>query len=277
MVALMRPAGQEPGRKFGDRPVAGVSTIRHLGNDYGWGSGRNIFAAADGTVSEIRWAYTTRTNNRSGGYGNYLMLSHGNGFTTLYAHLPTTPMLVRLGQKVSAGDVVASMGNSGNASGVHLHFELRHNGRILDPNPYIGSSSTAGKPIAIVIEPPVEKRRPMSALIRNHDGSIGLATEDGELIPLGSMDEVRALQATGLVGDYVQMGDGLVWNMLTNLTARKLAQRTGSPTAVAGAVAPLLVSAVLAGLKTTGATLTEAQVTEAAEVAIRNVFADVAR
>ena len=177
MVALTRPAGQEPGRKFGDRPVAGVSTIRHLGNDYGWGSGRNIFAAAGGTVSEIRWAANTRTNNRSGGYGNYLVISHGGGYTTLYAHLPSTPMLVRLGQKVSAGDVVAQMGNSGNASGVHLHFELRHNGRILDPNPYIGSATAAAEKTPIAATAPPELKEEAMKIIRVEGGTIALIGE----------------------------------------------------------------------------------------------------
>jgi len=122
-----------------------------------------------------------------------------------------------------------------------------------------------------------EKRRPMSQLIRNYDGSIGLVTEDGELLPLASTTEVEALKATGIVGDWVQMPDGLIWNTLTAVTARKLAQRTGNPAAVAGALAPLLVSAVVGALADTGSGLTVAQVEAAAEAAVRSVFADAAK
>ena len=116
----------------------------------------------------------------------------------------------------------------------------------------------------------------MSVLIRNYNGSIGLVTEDGELVPLASLNEVESLKATGLVGDYVQMADGNVWNTLTAITGRKLAQRTGNPAAVAAALAPLLVSAVVAGLAGTGSGLTAAEVEAATEAAVRAVFADAA-
>ena len=274
MASFTRPANKEPGRRYGDLPVAGVSTIRHLGNDYGWGSGWQVYAAASGRVSVVRWSKNRATNNRSGGYGNYIIIDHGNGYQTLYAHLPNTAPFVAVGDQVTARQQIGLMGNTGNASGSHLHFEVRLNGRIIDPNPLIGNS-VASAESSILIDL-AETRRPMSALIRNYDGSVGLVTEDGELIPLASMTEVDSLRATGLVGDFVQMPDGLIWNTLAAITARKLAQRTGSPAAVASALAPLLIPAVLVGLKSTGATLTEQQVTEAAEAAIRKVFADAA-
>ncbi|MFC5930940.1 M23 family metallopeptidase [Cryobacterium melibiosiphilum] len=143
MIRLIRPANKEPGRRYGDRPVSGVSTIRHLGNDYGWGSGYQIYAAAAGVVQFVRWSASTLTNNRSGGYGNYIIVNHGSGIQTLYAHLPTTAPRVHVGQQVHAGQLIALMGNTGNASGAHLHFEVRINGSITDPNPYIsGTAST---------------------------------------------------------------------------------------------------------------------------------------
>ena len=141
--SLSRPANQEPGRRYGDRPVAGVSKIVHLGNDYGWGSGRQVYAAAAGRVSVVRWSDSTWSDNRSGGYGNFFIIDHGNGFSTLYAHQPTSAMLVSLGQQVTQGQRVGTMGSTGNAAGDHLHFELRLNNRIIDPNPYIGGSSAA--------------------------------------------------------------------------------------------------------------------------------------
>jgi len=143
VFSLIRPANKEPGRVYLAAPVPGVSTIPHNGNDYGWGSGRQIYAAAVGVVQFIRWSPTTKLDNRSGGYGNYIIVDHGNGYATLYAHLPNTLPLVRVGQSVTAGELIAWMGDSGNASGVHLHFEVRFRGNIVDPNPFIRTTSTA--------------------------------------------------------------------------------------------------------------------------------------
>jgi len=280
MLALIRPANKEPGRRYGDLPVSGISTIRHLGNDYGWGSGAQVYAAAAGRVAFIRWGKYAPTNDRSGGYGNYILLDHGNGYSTLYAHLPGSTPLVSVGQHVAAHEQIAWMGNSGNASGVHLHFELRINGSIVDPNPYIAGTSTGAAsqdPIVIAALPEPKVKKPMAVLIRNYDGSIGLVTDDGELVPLGSLNEVDSLKATGIVGDWVQMADGNVWNTLTSVTSRKLAQRSGSPDAVAAAIAPLLVPAILEGLRGADSGLTEVQVAAAAEVAIRAVFASAAK
>jgi hypothetical protein len=136
-----------------------------------------------------------------------------------------------------------------------------------------GASSAVAGSTPLDIIAPKEKKR-MSVLIRNYDGSIGLVTEDGELVPLASTNEVESLKATGLVGDYVQMGDGNVWNTLASITGRKIAQRAATdPAAIASHVAPLVVSAVLASLEGV-AGLTQEQVEQAAESAIRTVFAD---
>ena len=153
MLALIRPANKEPGRRYGDQPVSGVSKIRHLGNDYGWGDGWQVYAAAAGRVTVVRWSPTTKTNNRLGGYGNSLIIDHGNGYTTLYAHQPNTVPLVAVGQYVAQGDRIGTMGNTGNAAGAHLHFEVRLNGRPVDPNPFIGSAlASSGTPIILMEE-----------------------------------------------------------------------------------------------------------------------------
>jgi len=159
MLSLIRPANKEPGRRYMDKAVPGVSTIPHNGNDYGWGSGRQIYAAAAGVVQFIRWAATTRADNRSGGYGNYIIVDHGAGYATLYAHLPNTLPLVRVGQSVTAGELIAWMGDTGNASGVHLHFEVRYRGSIVDPNPFIraATSSAASTTTPVVLIPEEEE------------------------------------------------------------------------------------------------------------------------
>ena len=91
--------------------------------------GKIIVAAASGTV-------TTATYHPSWGY--YIMISHGNGLQTLYAHCQKGSFSVRVGQRVSAGQAIARVGNTGNASGYHLHFEVWKNGARVNPAPYVG-------------------------------------------------------------------------------------------------------------------------------------------
>ncbi len=100
----------------------------HTGVDIPRPSGTPIFAAASGRVARVV---------HSGiGYGRYVVLDHGNGFTTLYAH--ASAIHVAVGQYVNQGDVIASVGRTGNSTGNHLHFEVRYNGQIMNPRNYIG-------------------------------------------------------------------------------------------------------------------------------------------
>lgn len=108
-------------------PVTGkVKT--HAGLDIGAAHGTNIFAAADGTVLVSGW--------NSGGYGNYVVIDHGGGITTLYAHCSS--LLVSAGQKVSRGQVIAKVGSTGMSTGPHLHFEVLKNGAHTNPMAYLG-------------------------------------------------------------------------------------------------------------------------------------------
>lgn len=87
-----------------------------------------ILAAASGTVVVAKNGWT--------GYGRQIIIDHGNGYQTLYAH--NSVLYVSVGDKVAQGQVIAMMGQTGNAYGVHLHFEVRQNGRIQNPVNYIG-------------------------------------------------------------------------------------------------------------------------------------------
>lgn len=118
------------------RPVSGVITSRfgarwgrsHRGIDIGAPQGTTIVAAASGTVTVSQYGY-------SGGYGNYVMITHGNGVQTLYGHC--TKLLVTVGQQVTQGQAIATVGSTGNSTGNHLHFEIRVNGVAQNPQNYV--------------------------------------------------------------------------------------------------------------------------------------------
>jgi len=100
----------------------------HSGIDIG-GAGivnRNIVASDSGTVILADWL---------GGYGKTVILDHGKGFSTLYAH--TNTILVKEGDKVVKGQAIAKVGSTGNSTGPHLHFEIRKNGNRVSPTQYV--------------------------------------------------------------------------------------------------------------------------------------------
>ena len=106
----------------------GIRTYRmHRGVDLGLchGEDRTIVAAFKGTVVKVR------NQGRRKGYGKYVILDHGNGLTTLYAHLASWQ--VNVGDTLQAGDTIGVGGNTGRSFGEHLHFEMRFNGNYIDP------------------------------------------------------------------------------------------------------------------------------------------------
>jgi murein DD-endopeptidase MepM/ murein hydrolase activator NlpD len=98
----------------------------HEGIDIGCAYGTPNRAAAAGTVIYAGWL---------GGYGNLVVVDHGNGLSTAYAH--ASSILVSVGQSVSQGQTVSLVGSTGHSSGPHLHFEVRLNGVAVDPLPYL--------------------------------------------------------------------------------------------------------------------------------------------
>ncbi len=117
-----------PGRitsKYGYRNYRGKREFHH-GVDIHNGRGTPIRAAADGKVTLAR---------RSGGYGLLVVVDHGNGFQTRYAHLQK--MLVKKGDRVEKGDTVGYMGATGKTTGTHLHYEVRMLRKSIDPLNYM--------------------------------------------------------------------------------------------------------------------------------------------
>ena len=97
----------------------------HQGMDFTAPTGTEVFATGNAKVEFAGWKQ---------GYGNTVILDHGYGYKTLYAHL--YKILVRKGQKVRRSDVIALVGNTGKSTGPHLHYEVRLNGRAVDPRNY---------------------------------------------------------------------------------------------------------------------------------------------
>jgi murein DD-endopeptidase MepM/ murein hydrolase activator NlpD len=112
---------------FGSRfhPVLGYSRF-HAGTDFGAEHGSPIQAAETGVVIFAGWY---------GGYGNAVILDHGGGLTTLYAH--ASRLDVAEGQTVKKGDVIAAIGTTGLSTGPHLHFEVRQQGEPVDPMAFL--------------------------------------------------------------------------------------------------------------------------------------------
>ncbi|NLO37039.1 MAG: peptidoglycan DD-metalloendopeptidase family protein [Clostridiaceae bacterium] len=107
----------------------------HTGVDLGGSYGSPVVAAKDGTVLMV---VNPREGKNTGGsgYGNYIVIAHSNGVSTLYAHLRST--YVRAGETVKAGEKIAACGSTGTSTGAHLHFEVRVNGNPVNPMKYIG-------------------------------------------------------------------------------------------------------------------------------------------
>lgn len=99
----------------------------HGGLDIPGSYGSAIIAANSGKVI---WA-----GNRGDSYGNYVIIDHGGGVSTLYGH--SSKVLVRTGQSVSRGQRIANVGSTGRSTGPHCHFEVRINGSRVNPNPYV--------------------------------------------------------------------------------------------------------------------------------------------
>mgnify|MGYP000715622105 CR=1 FL=1 len=108
-------------------PISGTKKL-HAGIDIGAPGGSNIVAADAGTVVLSSFGY-------NGGYGNYVIISHGNGITTRYAHCSN--LFVSAGESVSKGQVIAAVGSTGASTGNHCHFEVRINGESKNPLNYL--------------------------------------------------------------------------------------------------------------------------------------------
>ena len=123
---LSSPYGERP-----DAPVSGVKPF-HSGADIAAPCGQPVQAAQAGTVIEAGF---------QGSYGNWVLIDHGNGIQTGYAH--NSELLVSTGEQVAAGATIALVGSTGASSGCHMHFETRVGGAMVAPVPFMSSRGIA--------------------------------------------------------------------------------------------------------------------------------------
>ncbi|WP_306317201.1 MULTISPECIES: peptidoglycan DD-metalloendopeptidase family protein [unclassified Streptomyces] len=127
-----KPVNAAYGTPFGKRGSM-WSSGRHTGLDFPAAVGTAVRAVADGTVSQVA----------SGGpYGKHVLISHGGGLSSLYAHM--SRILTRLHARVNQGQQIGKVGATGNVTGPHLHLEARLNGRSVDPMRYLSGGGGGG-------------------------------------------------------------------------------------------------------------------------------------
>jgi murein DD-endopeptidase MepM/ murein hydrolase activator NlpD len=116
--------------RFGPRPDKPLPDVGdyHYGTDIGASCDAGVYAATSGTVVSA---------GTLGTYGNWILIDHGNGVQTGYAHLATGETLVSVGDTVIGGQVIAGVGSTGASTGCHLHFEVRIDGSRVDPQPFL--------------------------------------------------------------------------------------------------------------------------------------------
>ncbi len=167
-IPAFMPVNQyRPSSDFGYRsdPFHGGGAF-HAGIDMLGGTGDAIHASADGVVVRAGWW---------AGYGKVVVVDHGNGMETRYGHM--SRFHVKVGDTVRQGQVIGGMGSTGRSTGTHLHFEIRLDGRALDPQPFIDLASFG-------VNNPVKSRPTVVAPVN--------IASDEPFAPLADGDEVMA-------------------------------------------------------------------------------------
>jgi murein DD-endopeptidase MepM/ murein hydrolase activator NlpD len=126
MPQLAMPVAGRVSSPYGYRPDPVLNVMTHPGLDLAAPTGAPVSAARAGTVSHA---------GPAGTYGNLVIVTHEDGFETRYAHL--SAVTVQKGDRVTAGQEVGKVGSTGYSKGPHLHFELRHDGKHVDPAPLL--------------------------------------------------------------------------------------------------------------------------------------------
>src|SRR5262249_47860912 len=142
--------------KFHDYTGGSYAYPWHEGIDFSFASfapqdiGVPVFAAASGPVLAVHHGEVDRqARGKKQGNRDYIIIDHGNGWSTLYGHLRKDSLAVHAGDYVQAGETIGLVGSAGNSTGTHLHFNVQYQGMIVDPysvwkrNPFTGSRYSA--------------------------------------------------------------------------------------------------------------------------------------
>lgn len=167
MVAAPPPAARphidQPKFAFAS-PLTGFAVNSPFGlRKMPWEEGGRLHEGVDiaapvGTPIRVTLAGTVRRTGVDGGYGRFVEVSHGDGLTSLYAHLGRTAAGLRAGMVIPAGYVVAYVGSSGRSTGAHLHFEIREDGRPLNPVAFMGRTFATAADLPLTAAARVPRR-----------------------------------------------------------------------------------------------------------------------
>lgn len=122
----------------------------HEGQDFAAKKGTPIYATADGVVEEVKVQFR--------GYGNEVLINHGFGYKTLYAHMQK--IVVAEGMRVQRGDMIGTVGNTGKSTGPHVHYEVRYKGKKMNPANYMDMKITEAEYRAMIRQREIEDVRP---------------------------------------------------------------------------------------------------------------------
>lgn len=146
---------------FGHRvdPVSHRRGAFHEGQDFATGKGTPVYVTADGTVERVDYKF--------GGYGNEVVVNHGFGYKTRYAHLKS--IVVTEGQHLRRGDFIAQVGNTGKSTGPHLHYEVVYKGKKMNPANYMDMDLTIEEYRAMVKQREAEDPHPFDKRLSTSD------------------------------------------------------------------------------------------------------------
>ncbi|WP_409473823.1 peptidoglycan DD-metalloendopeptidase family protein [Streptomyces sp. HC307] len=199
-----RPVNAPFGTRFG---VAGPmwSSGYHTGLDFPAATGTPVYAAANGTVA---------TAGGGGPYGNHILVNHGGGLASLYAHL--SKIVTSVGDAVTRGQTIGAVGATGNVTGPHLHFEARRNGRTIDPMPFLYDDGGYLQPGMNLVANGTGKPEPV--LTSEQWAAIGASKGSGR--PLTINVESKTLldgqELKGVVVEQINLYDGEIARDLHN-------------------------------------------------------------
>lgn len=133
MSRVLKSGNNQITQGYNAKTHQGIDIVKYKGQT------EYIVAHTEGEVVEVVKTYN-RTDKTGGSYGNYVRIKHPNGYYTLYAHLKYGSVTVSKGQRVSRGQVIGYMGNTGHSFGAHLHFEVRNTSNVrINPTAYINA------------------------------------------------------------------------------------------------------------------------------------------